>query len=176
MKMTEYQNHLRTYTQPVVVDVWAPWCMPCRVTRPILKRLAQEYQGRVALWEVNAEEHPDLLRELRIYGIPTLIAYRDGQEVSRQLGAKSEAELRSLFQHLAEGKTPPRLQPLERLLRIMIALVLVGLVWFGVGGWPLLVLAGLIFFSAVYDRCPIWKAVTSWVRDVTAKRSTGRTP
>lgn len=174
MNLAEFQARLRAYTQPVVVDVWAPWCMPCRVTRPILKRLAQEYQGKVALWEINAEDHPDLLRELKIFGIPTLIAFRDGQEISRHIGAKSERDLNEMFRLLSEGKTPPRLKPVERLLRIAIALVLVALTFATSGGWPLYVLAGLVFFSAVYDRCPVWKAMTGWVQDIASKQNSER--
>lgn len=174
MNLAEFQAQLRTYTQPVVVDFWAPWCMPCRVTRPILKRLAQEYQGKVALWEINAEDHPDLLRELKIFGIPTLIAFRDGQEISRHIGAKPESDLNEMFRLLSEGKTPPRLKPVERLLRIAIAVVLVVLAFSTSGGWPLYVLAGLVFFSAVYDRCPVWKAITGWVQDIASKQNSGR--
>ncbi|WP_298817466.1 thioredoxin domain-containing protein [Chloroflexus sp.] len=176
MNLSEFQARLRTYDLPVVVDIWAPWCLPCRVTRPVLQRLAQTYQGQVALWEINAEAHPELLRDLKVYGIPTLIVYRDGQEIIRHIGAKAEAELSEMFHHLAEGKTPPRISARERLIRIVVALVLAVIAWSGGVGWPLFVLAGLVLFSAVYDRCPVWQTITSWMRGMSKKQDTERVP
>ncbi|MBI5353646.1 MAG: thioredoxin family protein [Chloroflexi bacterium] len=57
------------------------------MVKPILVNLAQEYRGRVDLWQINADDNQDLLRELKIYGIPTLIVYRNGKETLRQVGA-----------------------------------------------------------------------------------------
>lgn len=165
MNLASYQARLRSVRRPVVVDFWAPWCVPCRTIKPILKRLAQEYQGKVELWEINADENPELLTGLKIYGIPTLIAYQNGQEVVRYVGARPAGDLRSLFKHLVEGKTPPRLSTPTRLVRITLALGMAVIGWLNQPSWPFYVLAGLIFFSAIYDRCPVWRAVSSWAKE-----------
>ena len=80
MDSQAFFEKLKQNPRPVVVDLWAPWCGPCKMVKPILEKLAQEYTGRVDLWQINADDNQDLLRELKVYGIPTLIVYRDGKE------------------------------------------------------------------------------------------------
>ncbi len=66
--------------KPTVVDFWAPWCMPCRMTKPVLEKLAKEYHDEVNFWPVNADEQQGLLQELKIYGIPTVLLVQDGKD------------------------------------------------------------------------------------------------
>lgn len=80
---------------PVVVDLWAPWCGPCRTISPILEQLAGEFAGRAKLVKVNVDESPQVQSRFRIQGIPTLVMLRDGREVARQVGAASADRLRS---------------------------------------------------------------------------------
>jgi thioredoxin 2 len=70
---------------PVVVDVWAPWCGPCRAVAPALEQIAKERAGQIVVLKVNSDESP--LPHLGITGIPTFLVYRDGREVARQAGA-----------------------------------------------------------------------------------------
>jgi len=63
-----------------------------------MKKLGTDYADRVEVWKVNADEHPEVLRSLKVYGIPTLIAYHNGQEVTRRTGAASPAALATLFE------------------------------------------------------------------------------
>ena len=72
---------------PVVVDLWAPWCGPCRTVGPILEQLAGEFAGRCKLVKVNVDEAPATSSRFAVRGIPTLIALRDGREIARQVGA-----------------------------------------------------------------------------------------
>ena len=160
----DFIESLRQNPRPVVVDFWASWCIPCRSIEPALEKLDKEYTGRVDLWKVNADEHPELLRNLKVYGIPTLIAYKDGQEVARKTGAGSPHALSSLFDAAIRGETPgpPGLGLAERLIRLFAGLGLLGMAYLGrfTGLYLVLtVLGGLIAFSAVYDRCPIWQAL-----------------
>ena len=79
---------------PVIVDLWAPWCGPCRMVSPALENLARTYAGKVKLVKVNVDESPAVAQRFDARSIPTLLVMRDGQEVSRQIGAAPESTLR----------------------------------------------------------------------------------
>jgi len=72
---------------PVVVDLWAPWCGPCRMIAPILEQLAAEHAGRLKVVKVNVDEEPALGRRFDARSIPLLVIMRDGREADRILGA-----------------------------------------------------------------------------------------
>jgi len=156
---------------PVVVDLWAPWCGPCKMVKPTLEKLAQEYAGRVDLWEINADENQDLLRQLKIYGIPTLIGYSNDEARLRVVGAKPKNELKSLFEALSTNNIPESnsLSSWARLIRILIGSIVVGMGYASHYHWFLLVIGGILMFSAVYDRCPIWKAITAQFKKLAAQ-------
>lgn len=78
---------------PVLVDIWAPWCGPYRFLSPIVEDLAGEYAGRVSFLKLNADENPNLLMQHRVFGIPTLILFRDGQPIERLVGLRSKQEM-----------------------------------------------------------------------------------
>jgi len=79
---------------PVVVDLWAPWCGPCRMVSPALENLARTYAGKVKLVKVNVDEAPGLARRFEAQSIPTLLVMRDGKVIDRQVGAAPESALR----------------------------------------------------------------------------------
>ncbi len=163
-------DRLATHPRPVIVDVWAPWCAPCRRMTPIVERLAGEYEGRVDVWKVNADEQPEQARRLHVLGIPTMIAFRSGQEAVRKVGAGSEADLRALFETALSGQAPARrgLPLSDRVLRLAAGTAFVLL---GLSSEPsllLLAVGGVVLFTAIADRCPVWQAVRprleAWVR------------
>ena len=80
---------------PVLVDLWAPWCGPCRMVSPALEKLAGEFAGRMKLAKVNVDEAPSISRRFGVQGIPTLLVTNEGQVVARQTGAAPEGVLRS---------------------------------------------------------------------------------
>lgn len=89
---------------PVLVDVWAPWCGPCRMVSPALEKLAGELAGQLKLVKVNADDNPKVSRRFEIRSIPTLVILDHGQVIDRQIGARPEPQLRSWL----ESKLPAR--------------------------------------------------------------------
>jgi thioredoxin 1 len=91
---------------PVVVDVWAAWCDPCKTIEPTLKKIGREYAGWVDVWKVNVNENQELRTKLNITGLPTLIVYKGGMEVTRCTGAASKMVLNQLFETALSGVVP----------------------------------------------------------------------
>ena len=83
---------------PVVVDMWAPWCGPCRAVSPALEQLAQDLAGTVKLVKVNVDEAPKLQQRFTVQAIPTLMVLRDGKVIARQAGATPLPALRDWVQ------------------------------------------------------------------------------
>jgi thioredoxin 2 len=80
---------------PVIVDLWAPWCGPCRMVSPALEQLARDLAGQVKLVKVNVDTSPQIAQRFGAQAIPTLLVLRRGQVVARQTGAAPLATLRA---------------------------------------------------------------------------------
>lgn len=75
---------------PVLVDFWAPWCGPCRVVGPIIHGVAEKTGGKAKVIKINVDEHPEIARQYRIRGIPTVMIFRNGTVDKTLVGIKSE--------------------------------------------------------------------------------------
>ena len=77
---------------PVLVDFWATWCGPCQMVGPVIDEVAEEISG-AKICKVDVDAQPELAREYRVMSIPTLMVFKNGQAVKREVGAKSKAEI-----------------------------------------------------------------------------------
>jgi len=91
----------RSAERPVVVDLWAPWCGPCRTLGPILERVVEETNGDVELVKVNVDENPQVSAAFRVQSIPAVYALRDKQVVDGFIGALGEGAVREFVGRLA---------------------------------------------------------------------------
>lgn len=76
---------------PVMVDFWAPWCVPCRVIAPIVERMAEQYSGKLKVAKLNVDENQEIAIRYQVMSIPTLLFFKDGQVVDRIVGAVGES-------------------------------------------------------------------------------------
>ena len=88
-----FQAEITESDKPVLVDFWAVWCGPCQMMAPILHELEAEMPD-VQIGKVNVDEQMDLARQFRVVSIPTLIIFKNGQEVQRKVGVTSKEELK----------------------------------------------------------------------------------
>jgi len=105
----------RSHVIPVLLDIGAEWCSPCRVLGPMLERLAKEYDGKFVLAKVDADENMRIAGRHQARGFPTVIAYSRGQEIDRFHSAQTEGFLRRFIdsfieRHTANDTTEPALQ------------------------------------------------------------------
>ena len=88
---------------PVLIDLWAPWCGPCRMVSPALEQLAAEMAGRLKLVKVNVDESPKLQQRFGVQAIPTLMVLRDGRVAARQAGAAPAPALRAWLEQTLQS-------------------------------------------------------------------------
>jgi putative thioredoxin len=90
----------RSMQVPVVVDLWAPWCGPCRTLGPILEKVIDEHDGKVVMVKVNVDENPGISQAFGVQSIPLVVALKDGQPVDGFLGAQPEGTVRAFIEAL----------------------------------------------------------------------------
>ena len=83
---------------PVLVDFWAPWCGPCRSLSPIVDEVADELAGKLAVAKCHVDDNQDLAMKYGVMSIPTLIVFKNGEEIDRSVGALPKTRLQALLE------------------------------------------------------------------------------
>ncbi len=86
--------------RPVVLDFWAEWCAPCRAISPIIKQLAEDYDGKIKVVKMNIDENPETPGKYGVRAIPTVLAFQNGQVVQQLQGARPKAAFEEMVQNL----------------------------------------------------------------------------
>ncbi len=90
----------RSATTAVVLDLWAPWCGPCKTLGPILEKVVDETGGKAVLVKVDIDENPGIAQAFRVQSIPMVVGFKDGQPADAFMGAQGEQEVREFVQRL----------------------------------------------------------------------------
>jgi thioredoxin 1 len=103
MEVVITNENFKSYLEgsmPLVVDFWATWCGPCRAIAPVIKQLAEEYDGKIVVGKCDVEDNDDIAVEYGVRNIPTILFFKDGQLVDRLVGAQPKAKFDEKFKAL----------------------------------------------------------------------------
>jgi len=89
-----FQSDVLHSKQPVIVDFWAEWCMPCKMLAPVFEKVSKDFAGKMAFAKLNADQSPDIAQKYDVRGLPTMIIFKDGKEADRLVGNMTEGMLR----------------------------------------------------------------------------------
>ena len=92
-----FQSEVLACEKPVLLDFWAPWCGPCRMIAPTVEQIAQE-RTDIKVGKVNVDEEQALAAQFGVMSIPTLILFKDGDEIARRMGAQPKTSIVSMFE------------------------------------------------------------------------------
>lgn len=95
-----FHSEVLASSDPILVDVWAPWCGPCRMLSPLIDELAVDFAGKARIGKLNADEHSYIAKQYNIYAIPTLLFFKDGQLVDRVVGVAPKEVLADKLNNL----------------------------------------------------------------------------
>lgn len=92
-----FESEVLKADRPVLVDFYADWCQPCRMATPVIEELAEEYSSKIKTSKLDVEESPQLAGKYGVMSIPTVIIFKDGKEVKRQVGFPGKAGYQQLI-------------------------------------------------------------------------------
>ncbi|QNG30722.1 co-chaperone YbbN [Synechococcus sp. LTW-R] len=92
-----FQAEVLECSTPVLVDVWATWCGPCRLMAPMMDWAAEAYAGRLTVGKLEADPNPASRDRMQVQGLPALVLFKDGQEIARHEGAMAKPQLEAFL-------------------------------------------------------------------------------
>lgn len=98
VKRSNFKEEVILSDKLVLVDLYAPWCGPCRALAPVLEEIAEKYQDKVKVVKVNVDEEESIAQRFGVMSIPTVIFFRDGKAVASFVGLKSSSEIESIVE------------------------------------------------------------------------------
>ena len=93
----EFETEVIKSDLPVLIDLWAPWCPPCRFVGPIIEKIATEYKGRLKVGKLNVDDHKEWAMKFGVTSIPTLLLFKDGKLIKKVVGAMPKDDIEKLF-------------------------------------------------------------------------------
>ncbi|HTA63310.1 MAG TPA: thioredoxin [Bacteroidia bacterium] len=93
-----FESVVKNSDKVVLVDFWAEWCGPCRMVGPIVEELAKEYEGKAVIGKLNVDNNPNISMEFGVRNIPTILFFKNGKVVDKQVGAVPKAQLAAKLQ------------------------------------------------------------------------------
>lgn len=96
LTVENFETQVLNSDKPILVDFWATWCGPCMMLAPVLEEIAEENDS-IKVGKVNVDEQPELAQKFKIASIPTLILFKEGKQVKKEIGLLSKAELENLI-------------------------------------------------------------------------------
>ncbi|MBO0707441.1 MAG: thioredoxin [Candidatus Dormibacteraeota bacterium] len=85
----DFEETIHAADRPVLVEFWAPWCAPCRMLSPVVRDLAEEFGDQVQIRQLNVDDNPETQSRLKVMSMPTVLIFKDGNPVERQVGYRS---------------------------------------------------------------------------------------
>ena len=98
-----FEQEVAAATEPVLVDFWAEWCMPCRMLTPTIDKIAADYAGKVKVGKVDTDANRDISMKFGISAIPMVLLFKDGQVVQKFVGLRQDKEFRAALDQALAG-------------------------------------------------------------------------
>ncbi len=95
-----FNTEIMSSELPVLVDFWASWCPPCKMSEPTIAEMALDFAGKVKVAKINVDQNPQTSAKYSIQGIPTYIVFHNGNEIVRRVGAQSKKQLGQMVSRL----------------------------------------------------------------------------
>ena len=97
LKSENFESEVNNSEIPVLIDLWATWCGPCKMMTPVVEELATEKEGTIKVCKVNVDDEPDLAQKFNIMSIPTFVAIKEGKVVGTSVGVQTKQQILELF-------------------------------------------------------------------------------
>ncbi len=99
LKITKenFESEVLHSDKPVLIDLWATWCGPCRMLSPVVSEIAEEYDGRVKVCKINVDEEPELAAAFQVSSIPMLVVVKDGKITNTAIGLRPKSQIEKML-------------------------------------------------------------------------------